>query len=269
MSDQRLSQLVLAIALFLLPSASAFTSSGGVLLVSHSKVWTAQRDTVLRAAIDDDDDDEEDDPFASLMKERDQRRAAIRGRAAELMLALESEDEEEEEVPSATVESAVVAEIASAIENVEDEELLNLVEVSLPEGDDEELEYEEGYYDEEEEIEEDPYAVDDDENYPDEPVSTRELFDKLFELADADSSGGIDSDEFVQLYGLLSILGGSMRPTGSAGGEKDTAKAEALFASMDEDGSGTIEIEELKEYLISEKVEEEWPELYEEISSWG
>lgn len=254
--------LIATIALINFQTASGFSVSVASRLISHSKVWTP---TVLRALSDDDDDDD-DDPFASLLKERDNRRAAIRGKAAELMNILDPEKEEEEaqeddQKPAPTVEDAVVSEIADAIKSVEDEEILHLVEVSLSDEQDDETEDDyEDYIDEEDDI----YEVDDDENYPDEPITTKELFDKLFELADADSSGGIDSDEFTQLYGLLSILGGSSGDT-----EVDSAKAEAIFASMDEDGSGTVELEELKQYLISEKVEEEWPELYDEISAWN
>jgi len=44
-------------------------------------------------------------------------------------------------------------------------------------------------------------------------ISPRAVFEKLFELADVDASGGIDVDEFKQFYRLLSVVAGEASTT--------------------------------------------------------
>ena len=102
-------------------------------------------------------------------------------------------------------------------------------------------------------------------------MTTREVFDKLFDLADADRSGGIDVDEFGQLYRMIRVVSGesdfsskalSMTPA------EEEEKINSIFASMDDDASGTVELAELKAWLSSEEVETLWPDLHEELTTW-
>lgn len=94
-------------------------------------------------------------------------------------------------------------------------------------------------------------------------LKTNKLFDKLFTIADADSSGGIDFKEFKGLYDLLDVMAGE-----SAGEPADESFVASIFSAMDTDGSGTVELDELKTYMAG-RVEVQWPELYEEISTWS
>ena len=122
----------------------------------------------------DDEDNEDDDPFADLIKVRDVRREIIKQKAATLLDMFEDEDEESGDDGSAEKQ------------DVKEEE----------EEEEEDAMQEEHYTaDEDFEILEEN-DIDDDENYRDDDaaIGTRELFDRLFELADADESGGIDVD---------------------------------------------------------------------------
>ena len=207
-----------------------------------------QRVPVLKSVAAEDDDDDDEDIFASLIQKRDDRRESIKKKADMLMSAFGLDDSADEEVD----DGEEVAEI-EAIEEVEVE-----------------VEEEEVVEDEEEEEE---YEVNDDDNYADDESSmtTREVFDKLFDLADADRSGGIDVDEFGQLYRMIRVVSGesdfsskalSMTPA------EEEEKINSIFASMDDDASGTVELAELKAWLSSEEVETLWPDLHEELTTW-
>lgn len=104
---------------------------------------------------------------------------------------------------------------------------------------------------------------DEDFDLADKSLETSVLFDNLFEMADADNSGGIDKEEFRTLYSLLSVVTGNIDDA-----EDDLTKVDKIFMSMDEDGNGQVELEELKLWLV-DKVEDEWPELHAEVSTWG
>jgi len=110
--------------------------------------------------------------------------------------------------------------------------------------------------------------VNDDDNYPADDddaqsgVNVYELFDKMFKLADADGSGGIDLGEFRQLFALLSVVSGE-----SVNDDAGEAKMLSVFASMDADKSGTVEVKELREF-ISSNAAVEWPELFDEVLTW-
>merc|ERR1711918_308261 len=75
-------------------------------------------------------------------------------------------------------------------------------------------------------------------------VTTTDLFDKLFLLADADTSGGIDADEFGALFRMIRVISGesdfSSKSLAMTAAETE-AKVHAIFNGMDKDGSGTVE----------------------------
>ena len=130
----------------------------------------------------DDEDYGDDDPFADLIKVRDVRREIIKQKAATLLDVFEDEDEESGDDGS--------GEKQDVKEEKEEEN-------AMQEEEEEEDAMQEEHYiaDEKFEILEEN-DIDDDENYRDDDaaIGTRELFDRLFELADADESGGIDFD---------------------------------------------------------------------------
>mmetsp|Transcript_11054 Transcript_11054/g.29571 ORF Transcript_11054/g.29571 Transcript_11054/m.29571 type:complete len:211 (+) Transcript_11054:125-757(+) len=95
-------------------------------------------------------------------------------------------------------------------------------------------------------------------------ISPHAVFEKLFELADVDASGGIDVDEFKQFYRLLSVVAGEASTTDATALD---ARLADVFASMDDDGSGTVELTELKGWM-ADQMAGEWPELESEVSTW-
>ena len=236
--------------------------------VSHPTIL--RRTVQLRALNDDDDDD--DDPFADLIQARDTRRENIKKKAEslrmeasvqELMGFFEDEKEQQQEEEEAKVEDTAVEE-----EEVEEEAELvaEAEEEDFTEGEDEEEEE----FLEENEVNDDDNYIDDDED-DDAVVTTTDLFDKLFLLADADTSGGIDADEFGALFRMIRVISGesdfSSKSLAMTAAETE-AKVHAIFNGMDKDGSGTVELSELKEWLFSEELQSEWPELAEELKGW-
>uniref|UniRef100_A0A7S2BPQ8 EF-hand domain-containing protein n=1 Tax=Florenciella parvula TaxID=236787 RepID=A0A7S2BPQ8_9STRA len=97
-----------------------------------------------------------------------------------------------------------------------------------------------------------------------EQADSQDVFEKLFELADVDASGGIDVDEFKQFYRLLSVVAGEASTTDATALD---ARLADVFASMDDDGSGTVELTELKGWM-ADQMAGEWPELESEVSTW-
>ena len=81
----------------------------------------------------------------------------------------------------------------------------------------------------------------------------------------------MSAKEFRQLYQLIRVVSGESdfdAKSLSMTAAEEEARVSSIFASMDEDGSGTVELSELKQWLSSPEVEAEWPELYDEIITW-
>jgi len=218
--------------------------------------------TIDEALADDDDDY---DPFDDILDQAFTRRASIKKKAEEVMTG---EKERIALLQVATLEKlkAEKERIAASAPADTDEadkpsraDLLNVADLLTTAGREKKKPSVEEACEGVDSLQE----MEDFDPFQEMVVSTNNLLEHLFEMADDDCSGAIDRDEFRVLFNLLTVLSG-----GSTLDPKSEEELQHLFSSIDFDESGTVEMCELQEW-ITDKVQKEWPELYNEIDSWN